>query len=402
MHHPRDPKNLLKLYKEVKNLFKTVDFTNPQILSASPPSVFVGRVGYPYVNVGILSPPIEVENPELYDAPNFWSAHNYNIDQIISLRASLVNSRFKAQVKASSKLLDISQEVGMASKPVDLEIDLKRKPNFNVQFGKIILPMGPTAEIKKIELTENPKIHTKVDKVNSDSDLKATEALNYLYKNNFDVDFLSKILSVGSVGLKTNRKLVPTKWSITTTDDLIGKGLIKEIKKFSIINDYYIYFDSYLGNYYFILLFPEIFSYELFEAYMPLNLQNPNTNLQTAHDFEFYSGRKDYADDTVGGYYASRLAVLEKLKETKKQATVLVFRFVTQEYSTPLGVWVCRQASRKALSKKGLRFETKESMLNYLKEFILDKFHYNIESLLKEAQLLKNINQQIKLTRWHS
>lgn len=398
MPPPRDPNNLLKLYKEVKNLFKSIDFKDPQILSASPPSVFVGRVGYPYVNVGILSPVREVENPELYDAPSTWSNKNYSIDQIISLRASLVNSRFKSEVKASSKFLDISQEVGMASKPVDLEIDLKRRPNFNMQFGKISLPMGPSAEIKRVELTENPKIHTKVDKVNSDTDLKASEALDYLYKNNFEVDFLSKILSIGSIGLKTNRKLVPTKWSITATDDIVGKYVIKEVKKHNVLNDYWLFFDNYLGNYYFILLFPEVFSYELFEAYMPLNLQNQNLKLQKAHDFEFYSGRKDYADDTVGGYYACRLAVLEKLKELRKQATALVFRFVTSEYSTPLGVWVCRQTTRKALGKQGLKFESKELMLKYLKNLVLDKFNYNIENLLKEAHLLKNINQQTKLT----
>ncbi len=400
MRPPRNPNNLLKLYKEVRNLFKSIDFKDPQILSASPPSVFVGRVGYPCVNVGILSPVKEVPNPELYDAPSIWSNKNYSIDQIISLRASLVNSRFKAQVKASSKFLDLSQEVGMASKPVDLEIDLKRKPNFNMQFGKIALPMGPSAEIKSLELTENPKIHTKVDKVNSDTDLKASEALDYLYKNNFEVDFLSKILSIGSIGLKTNRKLVPTKWSITATDDIVGKYLIKEVKKHNILNDYWIFFDNYLGNYYFILLFPEVFSYELFEAYMPLNLQNQNSKLQTAHDFEFYSGRKDYADDTVGGYYACRLAILEKLKILRKQATALVFRFVTNEYSTPLGVWVCRQTTRKALEKQGLKFESKELMLKYLKNLILDKFNYNIENLLKEANLLKNINQQTKLTNF--
>jgi len=80
MHPPRDPNNLLKLYKEVKSLFKSIDFKDPQILSASPPSVFIGRVGYPYVNVGILSPVRDVPNPELYDAPSTWSNKNYSIN----------------------------------------------------------------------------------------------------------------------------------------------------------------------------------------------------------------------------------------------------------------------------------------------------------------------------------
>ena len=44
------------------------------------------------------------------------------------------------------------------------------------------------AHSTKATITENSKIHTKVDKVVSDTDLKAKDALIYLNNNNFDGD----------------------------------------------------------------------------------------------------------------------------------------------------------------------------------------------------------------------
>ncbi|MDP4012453.1 MAG: hypothetical protein Q8R00_02500 [Candidatus Nanoarchaeia archaeon] len=392
--------DLLRLYKNVKTYFKTIDFNKSEISSTSPPAVFVGRVGYPNINVGILAPPDKLENTWLHDAPELWSKEDYSIEKIINLRAALLNSRFKANIKSTSKFLDISQEVGMAYKPVNLEIDLVKKPRFSISIDKLALPMGPSGQLKKVQITENTKIHTKVDKVHSDTDLKAAEAINYLYKNNFDVNFLSKILSIGTIGLKSNRKLVPTRWSITATDDTIGKQLIKEIQDYPAVNEYYLYHDQYIGNHYFVLFLPDVFSYELFESYMPLNLKNQNELLQTEHDYEYYYGRKVYAKNTVGGYYACRIGILEKLKEIKRQATVIVFRFVTSQYTTPLGVWVCRESTRRALNNKTLKFQTQEQLIKYLKELILGKFNYNIENLLNHSEILKYINQQTKLSKW--
>ena len=101
-------------------------------------------------------------------------------------------------------------------------------------------------------------------------------------------------MSVGILGLKKDRKLVPTRWSITATDDIIGKSLISEIKDYSEISSYYSFFGNYLGNYYLILIFPEVWSYELFETYVPSNW-NFTKPLRYGTDFEDYYGRKEYA-----------------------------------------------------------------------------------------------------------
>jgi len=372
------------------------DSTNFTSDAVSP---FVGRFGYPNVNVGILAPPEQSDDSWLYDAPKFWSSENFEIPKIVDFRSSLLNSRDNVNIKKKIKLIELSQDIAMSSKPVDVEIQLKEKPRFQLNLDSHMAPTGPNAKLKKASLTENPKIHTKVWKVFDDIDLKANEAVNYLYENKFDENFLSRILSVGTLGLKKDRKLVPTRWSIVATDDIIGKSLISEIKDFSETDSYYSFFGNYLGNYYLILMFPEVWSYELFETYAPPNWDY-GRELRHTTDYESYSGRKLYASNTVGGYYTVRLAILEKLKEMKRQASVLALRFITDEYTMPLGVWVTRESARKTVSSKPIEFSSKELMLDYARKLIKRKFIYNIDYLLSSSILLKNIKQQTKLVKF--
>jgi len=196
------------------------------------------------------------------------------------------------------------------------------------------------------------------------------------------------LLSVGNVGMKMNRRLVPTRWSITATDDMLGKNVIKELQDFQESN-YELYFEGYNGNYYLIALFPGPFRYELFE----MMIMDPEKRYST--DFEDVFGRKEYASSTVGGYYSVRLAVAEKLKQMKRKASVLVLRFITDEYTAPLGVWVTREAARKSLASRPLEFSSKELLLDYVKKFSIIKFNYNVDKQLSKSKLLSStINQK--------
>lgn len=358
-------------------------------------SPFVGRYGYPNINVGIMAPPQEKDDSWLFDAPRFWAVNNFEISKIVDFRSSLLNSRYTINIRSANKMLELSQDVAMSSAPVDVEINIKEKPKFRINVDSAMAPYGPNAQLKSAKLESNPKIHTKVYKVFSDIDMKANDAIYYLYKSNFDENFLSRILSVGTLGLRKNRKLVPTKWSITASDDIIGKNLIDEIKDCQ-ETGYCAYFGGYLGNYYLILMFPEVWSCELFETYIPSNCAF-SSNLKSTTDYEDFYGRKNYAENTAGGYYSVRLAILEKLKEIKRQASVLALRLITDEYSMPLGVWVTREATRKSLAGKPIEFGSKELMLNYTKLFIKKKFGWDVGRLLEKSILLKGLESQSKL-----
>jgi hypothetical protein len=313
------------------------------------------------------------------------------------LRSELINSSVKTNIKNKENILDIAQQIGMASRPVDMEINLEDKPKFRINTDMYMAPQGPNAKLKKAQITSNPKIEYKVDKVVADTDMKATDAMTYLYENNFDENFLSKLLSVGTLGIGENRKLVPTRWAITASDDMLGKHLIAEIKD-NPTADYQAYFGSYLGNYYLILFFPDVWSYELFETYMPNVSWNQTEEIQFTTDYEPYQGRKYYSEACAGGYYTVRLAIAEYMRKIKRQASVLAIRIITGEYAAPLGVWVTREATRKTMENKAIDFSSKELMITYAKNFVQHKFGYNIDRILKESKLLKNLSQQKKLT----
>lgn len=364
---------------KVKERLKTRDF------SGSSPAPFIGRFGYPQVNVGILAPTEVSQESWIYDAPKYWALKNYEISEVINLRGALINSNFKANIKnPNEKFLENVKEIGMASKPVDVDIILKEKPAFNINLDSYSAPTGPSAKLKKIELASNPKINSKVERLSND-EILAVEAITQLYNSGFDENFLTKLLSVGALGLKQCKKMVPTRWSITATDDMLGKHLIEQIKEYS-VGEYCAFFGSYLGNYYLILTFPKKWSYELFETHLETK--------GTTTDFEPFEGRKNYAQNCAGGYYTARLAIAEKLKELKKQCSVLALRFITNKYTLPLGVWVTREASRKTLSNRPIEFASQELMLTYAKSLINKKFGYDLSKILEQSKLLRNLQQK--------
>jgi len=363
----------------------------------SSPAPFIGRTGYPTVNVGILAPQQIEKDAWLHDAPRHWSQNNFSINQVADLRMSLINSRDKAHIKTQPKIIQLAQEIGLAQRPVDVEIQLKKKPNLKPLTDYIVTPMGPGAQLKSAKITENPKMNRYVEKAHYDTDLKASQAMQYLYKNNTDENVLTRILSVGSLGIGKNRKLVPTRWSITAVDDSLGKNIITEIKNCQTTN-IKVHFGGFMGNYFLILMLPEVWSYELFEMYAPDNFLNKSSDIKYTTDHEFYDGRKNYANNTAGGYYAARLPILEELKKQHKQATIITLRFITSEYSIPLGVWVVREAVRKAMSSKPIEFASKELLLSFAAKLALKRFGINVYEIFRRSKVLNAIKTQKKLS----
>lgn len=387
--------------KDIK--IKALNIVDKEFIGNTPPTVFVGSkyIQDKKANLGILSPLDNKEEAWKYDNPYHWYNNNYNIKQIVQLRANLINARKKVNildVRTNNKLLELAQEIAMSSKTTSIEVELKKKLIPKLNLDNIHLPFGPSSEINKIQSIDNIKLNSKIEKVFYDTDLKANNAILSLKDEGISEYQLSQLLSIGIMGLKYNRKLVPTRWSITATDDIISKEHIKEIKNHPIIDNYKLYIGNYFGNHYLIFMFPEVWSYELFESSMPDALLSLNQELYTITDYETYNGRKNYANNTVGGYYAARLSVLEELRKIKRQASCLLLRFVTSEYSMPLGVFVVRQAVRKSLSSEKYDFKDKKEMLNFGRELILNKFGYDINNLLKKSLLLSNMNKQFKLT----
>src|SRR3989338_8903091 len=197
----RDPKNCGRTFCPIvaksDGLFRIKEKAQKEEFSSSAPAPFVGHHGYPFLNVGVLSPVEEKTSEEswIYDAPKHWANNNFQIREIVDFRSGLVNSRFKSHITSArkqEKFLDISKEVGMASKPVEIDIRLKSKPRFRLNTNPDTAPMGPAAELANMDITSNPKVDSRVEKVVSDIHFKANPAMAKLYDKGFDENFLSK------------------------------------------------------------------------------------------------------------------------------------------------------------------------------------------------------------------
>lgn len=350
--------------------------TSNEIFGSTPPSLIVGEYAYPKVNAGILLPPV-TGNTSIYDSPKTWYQKRMSIEDVFQFRIALINARKKFQVSSAvnpDRDLEIIQEIAASSTSLDTEVKLKKKPKIAVYFDPHAPPYGPIGLLEKANITENPKIDRKVDYVISDLDLKAQNAVLDLYQHGYDVYQISKILSVGLLGMKIQRKLVPTKWSITATDSIIANKLLKEVKEHQLINEYRLFEANYMGNYFEILLLPTPWVFEQIEMAVPGGVWvGKREEPIIISDHEFYWGRKDYASNVAGAYYAAKLALLEYLSSIKKQAGVLIVREIRPEYYAPIGVWKIRECVRDAMRTKPLFFNNLIDAIERINEMLIIK-----------------------------
>ncbi|XGI83595.1 hypothetical protein ACEU6E_10045 [Halorutilales archaeon Cl-col2-1] len=340
---------ILDYLTESKNRFEEVEQSG-SLFGSTSPSVFVGRSNYPRVSAGLLSPVAEEEDASEFSESQDWYERGLGIDNVLQYRTGLLNSDTRLDVEARGGFVDVQQEVALADRPVDVEIQLDDTPDFDVSLDQIATPTGPRATADEAELTENPHVPRSVEKVFGDDDWKAEDAMTYLYDKGFDVYEIDDILSAGALGQSDERKLVPTRWSITAVDDAVGSHIRHEIKTNPSVDSTYVWENTYMGNRYWVILSPGQWEFELVEIKSPGSIWNPSPDgdvyMASAH--EGYDGRTTYVAETAGAYYASRIGALDYLRSVGRQAKCLVIREVTDEYWAPVGVWQIRESVRNA------------------------------------------------------
>ena len=378
----------------VNSLMKTAPLVrDTEIEGASPPSVFVGRIGYPYVYAGPLVPPIR-EDTSMFDIPELWFGKP--IDEIVHFRSMLIRGKHKVHVKKfekAGKIIEKTQELALAAKPVDVELELKKKPRGFILLDDDVQPFGPSAPIKDLRVG-TAKWDKFIEKAYYDTDLRAADAVIELYEKGTFVTQIQRAFSVGAFGIKKQRRLVPTRWSITAVDSIISKKLIEKVKDFQQIGEFLVYESNYLDNRFIVLMIPDAWSYEVIEAWYPGTVWNPEgLSILMFSDWEGYQGRTAYAQ--IGGcYYAARLAVCEHLIRERRQAKVIVLREAHPGYIMPVGVWQVRENVRNALRNPPVRFSSLDEALRY----IAGKFDIPIRYWIRKSKLIQDEIFQKKLT----
>jgi len=362
--------------------------SSENVFGSSPPSVFVGSWNYPRVLTGPLVPPISATDTSIMDLPELWL--DKPLDEILRYRFSLVRGKSTMDVKSArdpSRLLSTVQEVVMASKPTDTEMWFTKKPKLSIIFSPREPPSGPSAFIKRAVLAENPRVPRQIDQVVSDADLRAELGVRKLYDSSISQRQITRVFSVGLLGLKQQRRLVPTEWSITAVDDILGRALHREVLNYPWINEFRIFGHMALGNNVQVLLIPSSWMFEALEAW----LVSPDSLPRSDHELVW--GRRSYAGDLAGAYYATRLPVLEYLKSIRRQAGALIFLEVYPEW-IPLGVWRFREICREALKREPMKFNTLNESLKELK----GRLRLPLEKWIERSKILEWYRTQTRIT----
>jgi len=322
------------------------------LYGSTAPEVFVGRSGYPDVSTGVLSPMGGDADAADFATSGEWYQQGYGIDDVLQRRTGMLNSTRSAKVDVNDVwdgFVGTQREVAIADHPVDVEVGLTGSPDLDMSLDDISTPTGPRARARSADLAENPHVPRPVEKTLEDDDWRAEGAMTYLYRRGFDVYDINTILSAGALGRGHERRLVPTRWSITAVDDTVGQYLRGGLQHGDTVDKVEVWVNEYMGNRYWVLLGPGQWEFELVEMKAPESVWNPQSgDYYLSSAAEGFEGRTSYVDETAGAYYAARLGVLEHLADRDRQAKALVLREVTDDYWAPVGVWQVREGVRHA------------------------------------------------------
>ncbi len=362
-----------------------------ELEGSSPPAVFVGSYGYPKVLAGPLVPPFRGEATAVMERPDLWL--NKSIDEIMALRFSLVRTKQLIPVSAAAdppRTLAETQTMVLSDSPIDAEAALLKRPEFTTIISRSTLPVGPSAPLKSFSLEDNPKVPRPVERVTSDTDLPANQAVVTLFKEGVSEQHLTRLFSVGLLGMGKKRRLVPTEWSITAVDDIVSKRLHREVLDYPEITTHLVFSDHALGNTVTVLMMPVPWQFEVLECW----LSGPNPRVISDH--EYAQGRKTYASHVVGAYYAVRLPVLEYLSQTRRQAGALVFLEIDPKRWVPLGVWRFREIARRALRRRPARASNLDEAL----EIVQSTLANSLDRYLQASATIEHTRTQTRLTEF--
>ena len=371
--------SILKNWHETLSKYSNL-FSSDSISGTSPTSLFVGSFAYPKVFVGPMVPPIH-GNTELFDSPERWNGKS--LEEIINFRLNLVRGVKQIPIhQTEGRYVENLQEIAMSSKPTDSDLLFEKIPSSDVSLDGEIIPFGPTGKIKSASFSTSTSIKP-IEKVFYDTDLMAQEAVLNLYNSGIDISKIQKCFSIGMFGKK--RKLVPTKWSITATDDIISDSLREEVLSFPLIDSCQVFYYGHLGNVFSIILFPHRWIYEMIEAWHSHGLVVFGSDYETTFGI-------DHSPKIAGAYFAAKLSVLEFLRKKKIQAGVIILREIQPEYAVPVGVWQVREGIREAMKQLPVIAEGVDHALFLASEKMnisKDKWlsHGNLSNLLRQKTL---------------
>ena len=341
-----------------------------ELVGPSPPSLFVGRHGYPDVRTGPSATwvpddsgtaPLTSGDPaDLFGRP---------LEEVAARHANLVTGGSVMPVNSTvstNAMLETTQEIAMAERSVDVELDFA-KPIMvgrSPTFDSMSTPLGPSGEVLRAEVVGHTSIPRKVDSVANEDDLLAAEAIGELTEASIGEAQITRLLSAGLLGREGRKRLVPTRWGITATDDMLGKRLWDRVRDYPSLDKVLVYEANYLDNVFHIILTPGLWAFHMLEAWTRGSVWTGAGKV--LGDWEEIKPRTEYAHQITGAYYSARLGVLEHMDSMRRSGACLIWRDIGPGYWAPVGVWMIRETVREAMRRSPRQFDSLKQAIDYV------------------------------------
>ncbi len=338
-----------------------------------------------------MIPPLHGDTTIL-ERTELWTGKS--LEEITNYRLSLVLGTMNVNIhETSNKYVEHIQELSMSEKPAETEATFEKKPTADVKMQKEFrldyegTPFGPNAPLRSFKIASH-SVDKRIETAYYDTDLRAVEAMMNLYRRGVEVSIIQRVLSIGMLGIKNKRKLVPTRWSISATDDTISGILVEEIKINPTIDLFEVTRYSHLDNHYSVILIPhDEWIFEMIESWF-----TGQGRVAIGTDNEDARGL-NHNPTIAGAYFAARLAVVEHLAHRRKKAGAIVIREIHPNYVIPVGVWQIREGVREALKRLPQKFEDFDSALSSA-SFCMS---LSKNELAQKSKLCKSMKNQTKI-----
>ena len=372
-------KTKLEFYNEIKKYHSNLKPSKE--LEGYASQAIVGEKNYPTPQIHNIQSPNE-EN-------SFFKTSDVvkkDYSQIIKLKARnvLAHTNSIHIKKTKQKVIGEINDIYKARKAVDFTSKFDKELTFNKPIiNSMSGILGTKNELLRLELNQNAPTSKQIEKYIQE-DVKSKESLIELYERKVPESQIINLLSLGNFGIQTNRKIVPTRWTITAYDKTIEEHLCKQVKECRIMSNYQLFYYSDKGNTFLIILAPDAYSFENIE-FMPNGWQ--------AVDYVKYDNKLKYKEpNTAGGFYATKVAILEYLRSIKKQASIVCIRLI-DNYEIPLGVVFVRESVREAMKKRIDKTSTMEEMkMHILKNHTQFYKEFTSSMTLRELRVQKKLN----------
>src|SRR6267143_2071226 len=118
---------------------------------------------------------------EILDTPAEWVGHS--MEDIVRFRSPLVRGMHRVHVTnvdRGGRIVALTRELALGTSHAEVEVGFERKPRGHVALDDNVQPFGPSAPLRRLDIG-TIKIDPQLDRVHSDTDLRAQAAVLDLY-----------------------------------------------------------------------------------------------------------------------------------------------------------------------------------------------------------------------------